>query len=196
MNKLLGSIGVFAAILLVIPAQTFASSGLNNNQITAITALLRAFDADESVIANVELNLLGSNETTSAALGLPALGTASPAFYVDLTSNGSQGPIAITSGRAVQKAHIIKVPIEWTGIGFLPQNCSFEQVDNGTEKPLPLVFHNNNSGNSFISEPKGFVGFSELANGKNIIVINCTADNGQILTDSLEVDIKTIIYND
>lgn len=52
-------IGVLVVVALLVPAVSFAS-GLTNSQITAIVGLLQAFNADQSIILQVQTELLGN----------------------------------------------------------------------------------------------------------------------------------------
>ncbi len=88
------SVGVGVLLLLSLATPTFAASGLTDDQITSILGLLKSFNADASVIANVQKSLNrsiteGSNESTTPTI--QSVSFVSAAGVANLSNNPALG---------------------------------------------------------------------------------------------------------
>lgn len=147
-------------------------------QIGAIIGLLMAFGVDQPVVNNVQAILENSNKQVQE---VPAMGTVAPSkeeAWVDIKSNGSDGPVKAEILRVSQGREYSTVNLQWTTKG-VSDDCKLTRNEGNGDTII----------NFLKSKKEVRAGVpSEFGLHHSNITISCRSDQGPLVKDSIDVN--------
>lgn len=148
-------------------------------QIAAIIGLLMAFGVDQPVVNNVQAILENSNKQIQE---VPAMGGVAPAkeeeAWVDIKSNGSDGPVKAEILRVSQGREYSTVNLQWTTKG-VSDDCKLTRNEGNGDTTINFLKSN--------KEVKAGMP-SEFGLHHSKIAISCRSDQGPLVKDSIDVN--------